>query len=338
MYDAGGITVGKPDITRLTAKIAATHEAGHAVVATRLGMEVGKVSITNDGHGLTEIYSDNISETDRRWAIVGCAGSVAENAFSINEGDFLGVTACGFAEKDLQELFTETKQLTDLHQCDIKKVADVLVKIRMLSGKQLRKLIKKGKLKMRNTSKIRKVKTAQKQAERSAQASIIKHNKTKKKATPALKATRVSIESAKRQKSAAEQLIKLQKQAAKVKRQAMYLKPGFVTFTKREIAELSETDRAIYMAQSTTENRKNDKKSELAKAHKTTTRKRTARRELQRSIAKAQKIVDKANKKPAEAKPTSTITISENTKKHSHKRENERRTRQAAKIAAKNNK
>jgi hypothetical protein len=133
-------------------------------------------------------------------------------------------------------------------------------------------------------------------------------------------------------------LTKLQKQAAKVKRQAMYAKPGFITLTKKEIAELSEADRTVYMAQKSKEDRKNDKKSEAAKASGATPRKRTVRRELNRAITKAQRIVDKASGKPAEAKVATVITASESkAPKHSHKREIERRTRQAAKKATKSN-
>jgi hypothetical protein len=222
-----------------------------------------------------------------------------------------------------------------LFQLEINKVAAVLLEHKRISGTALIKLIKKDN--MRNTKAISNPKKIKKQAERRAQANVIKQNRAQKVAVPALKAARVAVENVKRQASATENLTKLQKQAANVKRQAMYVKPGFITLTKKEIAELSEADRTIYMAQKSKEDRKNDKKSETAKATRAPARKRTVRRELTRAITKAQRIVDGASAKPTVAKVTKETKVTVSEKKHSHKREIERRTRQASKKTAKSN-
>lgn len=294
------VTVGKPDVSRLTSETAATHEAGHAVIATRLGVEVGKVSITTDGHGMTEIYSDNIPENDRRWAIIGCAGSAAEGVSCINEGDFSSVKSAGFSEQDLPELFAETKTFADLYQQDIKTVTSILLKVRTLSGVQLRKLIKKGKLNMRKIDKKTLLaKQKAKQATRKASSVAVKMNRADKRAVPAQIAKRAEA-ALKVQPAAKVAAKKIAKETKKTIRTAdkllAYSKLGFVKLTKAEIEQLSESDRKSYFSRNTKENNKNEKKSVAAKARRAPPRKRTLRREMERAIVKAQRIIDKQSK------------------------------------------
>src|ERR1700748_2609046 len=111
---------------------------------------------------------------------------------------------------------------------------------------------------MRNTSKIRRVKEEQKRSERKVISAKVKNTRLNKQAKPELKSSRTEELKNRQIESNASRAEKLAIEATKVKRLAMYVKPKFVIMSKKEIAVLSESDRAIYFAQRSKEQRKND--------------------------------------------------------------------------------
>jgi hypothetical protein len=277
------ISVGRPTTSPATDEILAKHEAGHAVVATSLGLEVAEVYLTNNGHGMTAIYSDQCSDTDRRWALIGCAGSVTEGADWINEGDFARIVEAGFKKEDLTFLFEETKAIVDLNKENIQAVTKQLLKKRKISGSRLKSLIQKQYNMNKITKKVSIEKSTAKKIARQEISSKIKKNRAEKKAKPEEKAKRLEVKS----------IIIEKKTPKKTNRIAdkllAYSKIGFVKLTKAEIEQLSEGDRNLYWSNKSKEDRKNEKKSLAAKARRSPPRKRTGQRQMTRATIKADK-------------------------------------------------
>lgn len=134
------IIIGKPRTVDENNEYTALHEAGHVAVACYLGLEVSHSRLDGAGCGETGIYSDECAEDDYRWALVACAGSVAEGASWINEDDFEAFQCSKLTKDDLPRLFEETKVILDKCQPLLKMVNKSLLKHKKLSGAQIKRI------------------------------------------------------------------------------------------------------------------------------------------------------------------------------------------------------
>ena len=135
------ISIGKPwDYANNNDKLAALHEAGHAVIGTVLKLEIDYFRIWDNGNG-EGMLTDQDDDHPRNIAVMACAGSIVENLDWINEYDFEVIKNVGFSEKDLPELFDEAKILCDEYQGQIKIVAAELLKKKKLTGEEIKKLV-----------------------------------------------------------------------------------------------------------------------------------------------------------------------------------------------------
>jgi len=135
------IIIGKPKWIDESDEYTALHEAGHVAVACYLDLEVSHASLDGAGCGETGIYADTCPADDYRWALIACAGSVAENANWINEDDFEAFQCSKLTKADLPRLFEETKAILNKCQPLLKSINDDLLKHRKLSEAQIKRLL-----------------------------------------------------------------------------------------------------------------------------------------------------------------------------------------------------
>ena len=142
----------------MTPEHIAYHEAGHAVIALRLGYEIGKVRINpKRGTGIAEIRN-RYSPDDIR---ISLAGPLAEALVNPNDEQIeLGAfcdrrntrrstrefVALGFVnsrEKDIliEELLHETRALVRRDEKAIAAVAEALLEHRTLTGADIKRIV-----------------------------------------------------------------------------------------------------------------------------------------------------------------------------------------------------
>jgi hypothetical protein len=141
------ITIGKPSNVDDSDEYTALHEAGHVAVACCLNLEVSHSRLDGSGRGETGIYADMCPADDYRWALIACAGAVAEGAHWINDDDFAAFQCSNLTEDDLPRLFDETKAILDKCKPLLRSINDALLKHRKLSDTQVKRIFVRYKKK-----------------------------------------------------------------------------------------------------------------------------------------------------------------------------------------------
>jgi hypothetical protein len=135
----------------LAVMTACFHEGGHAIAAVRLGLPLAQVVVRDNGCGTTR-YTHWLGVNELpRWIVSAYAGGASEaDRFPgpvVDGADrraieaALAATGVNWSAARLDELRAQAVQLVRAERRAIMKIANELLRLRSLSGEQVRRLV-----------------------------------------------------------------------------------------------------------------------------------------------------------------------------------------------------
>lgn len=113
----------------------ARHEAGHAIVAALLGLDVwcARLCEPDDvGRGYAMVDTDTPKATSEVCAMVYCGGAAACEATGFGELDFESIIRLGFIEEQIEDLLQSTKDLINANIQALEYCVELLLKKRFI--------------------------------------------------------------------------------------------------------------------------------------------------------------------------------------------------------------